>query len=577
MSRKLALIGLLIFSTAAFGKNAKIANDLDTTPGKNVDVIVTYNHAVTTSQHQKVFSRGGSLRSELKSVKGGAYTMPSDAVEDLASDPEVAHISPDRKLKGMLDLTAAAVNASAAWVSGWYGAGIGVAVIDSGIANEDDLNNNNQTISPPKPGVPAPPGSGQSVVYAQSFVQEDPNDHYGHGTHVAGIIAASGKDSICQGCTRTLRGMAPEASIINLKALDQNGEGTDSSVIAAIEQAIALKSKYNIRVINLSLGRPVAESYTQDPLCQAVEAAWQAGIVVVVAAGNDGRDNSQGTEGYGTITAPGNDPYVITVGAIKTEGTPTRTDDLIASYSSKGPTMIDHVVKPDIVAPGNQVVSLLASGGATLPKDNSQTLIRQSYYGVGNQTSPKYFMLSGTSMATPVVSGAVADLLEAQPSLTPDQVKARLMKNAYKNFPASSTTTDPTTGAVYVDQYDVFTVGAGYLDIQAALADTSVATGTALSPTVSVDPNTGNVYLVTDPSSVWDTRAVWGNQSVWSLRAVWGNSVFAPDSNALWGSRAVWGTRAVWGNDSIWGTSSVWGTSTAGETEATSVVVNGEN
>src|SRR5208282_1418967 len=125
-----------------------------------------------------------------------------------------------------------------------------------------------------------------------------------------------------------------------------------------IQTAIQLKATYNIRVINLSLGRPVFESYTVDPLCQAVEAAYKAGIVVVVAAGNDGRDNSEGTNGYATITAPGNDPYVITVGAMKSMGTPTRADDLIATYSSKGPTAIDHIVKPDIVAPGNLQVSL---------------------------------------------------------------------------------------------------------------------------------------------------------------------------------------------------------------------------
>src|SRR6202007_895655 len=147
---------------------------------------------------------------------------------------------------------------------------------------------------------------------------------------------------------------------------DQYGHGTDSAVINAIQTAIRLKSQYNIRVINLSLGRQVFESYTLDPLCQAVEQAWKAGIVVVVAAGNQGRNNSAGTNGYGTIAAPGNDPYVITVGAMKTMGTPSRTDDLIASYSSKGPTLFDHVVKPDIVAPGNRVVSLLAST-ATLP------------------------------------------------------------------------------------------------------------------------------------------------------------------------------------------------------------------
>ena len=168
-------------------------------------------------------------------------------------------------------------------------------------------------------------------------------------------------------------------NLIDLRVLDANGGGTDEDVISAIEMAISLKSTYNIRVINLSLGRPVYESYTQDPLCQAVEAAWKAGIVVVVAAGNDGRDNTFGEQGYGTITAPGNDPYVITVGAMKAEATYTRTDDLIASYSSKGPTQIDHIVKPDVVAPGNQVVSLLAPG-STLANQAAGNSVPTSYY-----------------------------------------------------------------------------------------------------------------------------------------------------------------------------------------------------
>src|SRR6185295_17052506 len=112
--------------------------------------------------------------------------------------------------------------------------------------------------------------------------------------------------------------------------------------------------------MNLSLGRPVYESYKKDPLCQAVENAWKAGIVVVVAAGNTGRDNSRGTLGYATISAPGNDPYVITVGAMKTSNTKSKSDDSVASYSSKGPALFDWVVKPDIAAPGNNMISLQA-------------------------------------------------------------------------------------------------------------------------------------------------------------------------------------------------------------------------
>ena len=134
-------------------------------------------------------------------------------------------------------------------------------------------------------------------------------------------------------------------------------------MISAIQQAITLKSKYNIRIINLSLGRPVYESYTLDPLCKAVESAWQAGIIVVVASGNEGRNNTYGTNGYGTVMAPGNDPFVITVGAMKDMSTTSRADDLIASYSSKGPTQVDHIVKPDLVAPGNRIISLIASKG----------------------------------------------------------------------------------------------------------------------------------------------------------------------------------------------------------------------
>ena len=132
------------------------------------------------------------------------------------------------------------------------------------------------------------------------------------------------------------------ANLINLRVLDQNGNGTDSQVIAAIERAIALKSRYNIRVINLSSGRPIWESYELDPLCQAVEQAWKAGIVVVVAAGNAGRDQNLNSEGYGTIEAPGNDPYVITVGAMNTEQTPGLGDDVIASIQlQRGPAFID--------------------------------------------------------------------------------------------------------------------------------------------------------------------------------------------------------------------------------------------
>jgi serine protease AprX len=347
-------------------------------------------------------------------------------------------------------------------------------------------------------------------------------------------------------------------------------------VIAAIQTAIALKSKYNIRVINLSLGRQVYESYTLDPLCQAVEAAWKAGIVVVAAAGNQGRNDSAGTDGYGTIAAPGNDPYVITVGAMKTSGTPDRFDDEIASYSSKGPTAVDHVVKPDIVAPGNKVISALSPYSA-LPKNYSSVDVYTTEYSDTKKTnlSNAYMRLSGTSMATPVVSGAAALMIQADPTLTPDTVKARLMKSATKHFDAVSTTwTDPTTGQSYTSYYDAFTVGAGYLDIQAALLDSDVVPTdlTTKSPTAAYDPLTGNVYMVSDSS------VLWGSSVLWSSSLVWGASVYTNSTidgqSVLWGDSVIWGDNTQDGFSVLWGATVLWGSTT--QAESLSVLTKGD-
>lgn len=415
----------------------KVAKELNTVdPAANVDVIVQYKVPPTDRHFDRVHSLGGADKKKFKRIPGAAFTLPASALQELANDPDVAYISLDRKVKSHLDLSAAAINAAAAWSSSYTGAGIGVAVIDSGINSQvQDLGNSSGQTDP-----------GHSrIVYAENFLvpatnpdgnrnnaHYQTNDGYGHGTHVAGIIAGNGFLSSGMNSTTTYKGIAPSANLIDLQVLDANGEGQDSTVIAAIEEAINLKSKYNIRVINLSLGRPVYESFAYDPLCQAVEQAWKAGIVVVVAAGNDGRDNSVDNGGYGTINAPANDPYVLTVGAMNAKFTPFAGDDVITTYTSRGPTMVDHIVKPDIMAPGNHISSLL-DNNAYLPKTYPQNIVNPLVYQTqgGGQS---YLILNGTSMATGVVTGAVADLLSANPNLTPDQVKAILMLSANKQF-----------------------------------------------------------------------------------------------------------------------------------------------
>ena len=518
-----------------------------------LQVIVQFRKSPSTSQLQKLTNLGGVHKQRLNAILGGVFSLPVTALRALANDPDVAYISPNRSLSGAADYAEATVGADVAQRSGLDGTGIAVAVIDSGITDNPDLHD---------------PSTGQSrVVYSESFVPgTDTADYYGHGTHVAGIIAGNAQQSGGRNNPSAIYGVAPRARLVNLRVLDSNGSGQDSYVIAALQRAIALKDVYNIRVVNLSLGRPVFESYTQDPLCQAVEAAWNAGLVVVVAAGNQGRNNKYHTHGYGMISAPGNDPDVITVGAMNTMGTPAKGDDLIASYSSKGPTVLDHVVKPDLVAPGNRIASLLVRG-STLDVKFKTDEVSPTAYGAASTAAKAYFKLSGTSMATPVVSGAAALLIHQDSTLTPDVVKARLMKTADKVFPQDSEI--PVDGVATDYQYDIFTVGAGYLDIPNALANSDAVQGTALSP-IAVRDSSGNVSLMSDPSAIWDTSVIWGNSLIWGSSLLDGTSV-------IWGNSVVWGNSTLDGFSVVWGNSVIWGSSIGATNDAESVDGSGDD
>jgi serine protease AprX len=556
MKRTFILALAVMAPLSLFADNSKISPDLQNSSSTGqTQVVVQYAPGTQLSCSgllgllgcvvNDVLKLGGAVLGQLPIVNGLVASLDHNGIVSLSNQSNVVYISKDRSLTPFFDNAAPAINAQVAWHSNYTGAGIGVALIDSGVNAHPDLFTTSLLPS-------------SRVVYNQSFVPGDSStaDAYGHGTHIAGLIAGDGISSTGPIFSETFKGIAPKVNIVNLRVLDANGSGTDSAVIAAISQAINLKARYNIRVINLSLGRGVFEGYKQDPLCHAVEQAWKNGIVVVVAAGNNGRYVP--TSGYGTVTSPGNDPFVLTVGSMKPMGTPERTDDLIASYSSKGPTMLDHIVKPDLVAPGNLLVSTETSNTALYKTETSNRIPYSSYiYGGSSSPSKTYFELSGTSMATGVVSGAVADLLQAHPTLTPDQVKARLMKTASKSFPTSSSVYDPASGITYTSQYDIFTVGAGYVDLAAALASTDLSSGAAMSPTAVYNSNTGNVTLTSASS------AVWGSSQTWSGPAVWGSTQFVGGSAIMWGSTSTSGSAIMWGSSGLWGNAIMWGSSNA--------------
>jgi serine protease AprX len=489
----------------------------------------------------EVSKLGGKIGRRLRLMDGLAVEVPNKVLRKLADNPAVARIIWDRPLDSTMNRVSVTVGARAVQEGlGLTGAGIGVAVIDSGITGwHDDL-----TYRGSSPLVRVK--NGQRVAAFVDFVggRTAPYDDYGHGTHVAGIIAGNGYDT---GGSRA--GIAPDAHLVGLRVLDGSGRGVISNVIAALEWAVTNRGAYNIRVINLSVGAGITESYTTDPLALAAKRAVDAGIVVVAAAGNLGKD-SLGRTQYGGITAPGNAPWVLTVGASSTEGTITRADDVYAPYSSRGPSAIDYQAKPDLLAPGTGVVSL--SDPTSLLYLTKTAFLLKGLLPFG---SKPYLSLSGTSMASPVVAGTVALMLQANPALTPNLVKAVLQY-----------TSQPYPG------YNALTQGAGFLNAKGAV-DLARFFRTAQA---------GQRYPF---GRGWSRNLIWGghrltggvikpNGTAWKIGVVWGAPRDVNGQNIVWGTMASSEDNIVWGTQDsedniVWGTASedniVWGTYASSE------------
>lgn len=334
--------------------------------------------------------KGIEIKHELPLINAYAVEVESGELEEMARSDLVEYISDDARMTSLLNIAAQEVGARIANDTGYTGKGVGIAILDTGIYPHQD-------IVRPK----------NRIVAFKDFInnRQTPYDDNGHGTFVAGVAAGNGYLS-----GGKYRGIAPDASLIGVKVMDENGSGDSSDIIAGMQWVVNNKDKYNIRVLSVSLGAKPGSVTKFDPLAVAVDAVWDKGIVVVVAAGNSGpRQN--------TITTPGISSKVITVGAVDDKRTIEYEDDKMADFSSRGPVN-RRLIKPDLVAPGVNIRSLATN---------------KEYRGTRLEVmSEPYRNMSGTSVSTPIVSGAAALMLSMNDKLTPDEIKKKFMKNTYK-------------------------------------------------------------------------------------------------------------------------------------------------
>jgi serine protease AprX len=482
--------GLLVSAKASPSQtfNVIIQGDADKSTGAVASVV---------KNELKSGKRGAAkgIKRQFTSVNGVAANLTGAQIVHLVSKPGIAAITTDApvQLAGGLSNKQRWPFVSGVqnfWANGTAAATPTIAVVDSGIdASRPDFG-----------------GRVVAQVNMTSLTGNSAGDGRGHGTFVAGIAAGSADG---------YAGAAPSSKLVSIDVMDDQGMAMTRDVIAAADWILANKDKYGIRVANFSLHSSQANSFMYDPLDQAVERLWFSGVVVVAAAGNYGVDGRPS----GVPFAPGNDPFVITVGADDIDGSVSTNDDLAAPWSAYGYTL-DGFAKPDIGAPGRYMVG---------PVPVSSTLVTEKPTSV---VAPGYIQLSGTSFAAPVVAGAAAQILSAHPTWTPDQVKGALMVTASR-----------TPNAAPLSQ------GVGIVDVAKAVALSSAPNpNVALNRFVGTNVTGGKVFDAASWASTASANASWASAS-WSdaswASASWNSASWA---SASWAS-ASWAS-ASWASDS---------------------------
>ncbi len=386
-----------------------------------VDVIVRELPGAGDRPEKAVAFLGGAVGEPLGIIGGFTAQVPADRLASLRAVPGIFSVTENAAVtltstevedqlaepSSLYSITHEVINADEMWNKGFTGKGVDVAVIDSGVVAVDGLRGSGKVVHGPDLSFEAQLCDGAECVSSPMRNL----DTYGHGTHMAGIIA--GRDDavseVSENDTSNFMGVAPDSRIVSVKVADAFGATDVSQVIAAIDWVVQNRAKngLNIRVLNLSFGTDGVQDYMLDPLTYAAEQAWHSGIVVVVAAGNGGY-------GTGKLNNPAYDPYVIAVGGVDNQGTHRTSDDVIPEWSSTG----DGGRNPDVVATGRSVIGLRAPG----------SYLDERYPDA--RTGTRFFRGNGTSQAAAVTSGAAALLVSQFPGANPDQIKAVLRDTA---------------------------------------------------------------------------------------------------------------------------------------------------